>query len=330
VNGEIVSRLSSGDGSVTAAGSGGGSNIATLGWSASGFAYIQGGNWGGTTKSVVLQGGGGIVGIGTTGPDQGKLEVTGGSVCVDTNSDANATSCIASESDGRLKKNVQDLSYSLDTLMKLRPVSFDWRYDDPEVLKHYDLVSRFADRPHSIGLIAQDVQKLIPEAIEQETVGDEEIQYLQLDYNKLVPVVIKAVQELKSGSDALSRENSVIRARLEAIAIDSATPPSTVALTQDNQLVTVGNSSLVVVRSNAAQASRTFCLTAGLGAGQRLLVMQTGANGSQLEDSAAPSCAGADAPAELAGGPMPFNAGNTLELVWDGSVWRELNRSINN
>lgn len=108
------------------------------------------------------------------------------------------------------------------------------------------------------------------------------------------------------------------------------TPSSVVALTADNQLVTVGNRSLVVVSSNATQASRTFCLTTGVGPGQRLLVMQTGGNGSELEDSATPSCAGADVPAELAGGPFPFNSGNILELVWDGATWRETNRSINN
>jgi hypothetical protein len=150
------------------------------------------------------------VGIGQSAPDQGKLEVKGGSVCVDTNSDNNASSCIANESDARLKRNIAGLAYGLDTLMRLRPVSFEWRHDDPDVLKHYDLVSRFADRPHSIGLIAQEVQAVVPEAIGAETVGDDEVQYLQLDYDKLVPVLIKAVQELKA-------ENDGLQARLEAL-----------------------------------------------------------------------------------------------------------------
>lgn len=154
--------------------------------------------------------GAGAVGIGQTAPNQGMVEVKGGSVCVDTNSDNNASSCIANESDVRLKRNIEDLPYGLDTVMQLRPVSFDWRTDDPEVLKHYNLISRFADRPHSIGLIAQDVEKVIPEAIEPETVGDAEVQYLQLDYTKLVPVLIKGMQDLKAENDAL-------RARVEAL-----------------------------------------------------------------------------------------------------------------
>ena len=161
----------------------------------------------------------GNVGIGTTTPNQGKLEVKGGTVCVDTDSDDNATSCITTESDARLKKNVQALDVSLDTFMKLRPVSFDWKHDDPEVLKHYSLINRFADHPHSIGMIAQEVQAIVPEAILPETVGDADVQYLQLDYTKLVPVVIKAVQDLKHVFD---KQNERLSAEVEALKSENA------------------------------------------------------------------------------------------------------------
>jgi hypothetical protein len=169
----------------------------------------------------------GLVGIGTATPNQGRLEVKGGTVCVDTDSDDNATSCIASESDARLKTNVVDLTLNLDTLMKLRPVSYDWKYNDPEVLKHYPLIARFADRPHTIGLIAQEVQQVVPEAIEAEKVGDKEVQYFQLDYTKLVPVIIKAVQDLKhmfdghdAAIEALKAENAEQKAAIEALRME--------------------------------------------------------------------------------------------------------------
>ena len=146
------------------------------------------------------------IGLDQPAPNEGKLEVKGGTVCVDTDSNDTATSCIANESDVRLKKNIKDLGYSLGTLMKLRPVAFDWRINDPEVMKHYDLINRFEDQPHSIGFIAQDIQKIIPEIIDQETVGDGEVQYMQLDYAKLTPVVVKAVQELKGQHDGLAKQ----------------------------------------------------------------------------------------------------------------------------
>ncbi|HEY8191746.1 MAG TPA: tail fiber domain-containing protein, partial [Alphaproteobacteria bacterium] len=166
-----------------------------------------------TTPELVIKNDGSI-GINTATPNQGKLEVKGGSVCVDTNSDDNATSCIANESDMRLKKNVRDLDYSVETLMKLRPVQFDWKYDDPEILKHYPLISRFSAQPHSIGFLAQDVQKLVPEAIESETVGDGEVQYLQLDYSKLIPLMVKAAQEQQGDVVSLQAENEKLKAEL--------------------------------------------------------------------------------------------------------------------
>jgi len=87
---------------------------------------------------------------------------------------------------------------SLATILALNPVSFDWRVNDPEVQSHYSLISRFADNPHSIGLVAQQVAPLVPEAIEQETVGDAEVQYYQLDYTKFIPHLIGAVKELST------------------------------------------------------------------------------------------------------------------------------------
>lgn len=143
----------------------------------------------------------GNMGVGTYTPDQGKVEVKGGTVCVDTNSDDNATSCIANESDIRLKKDIVPLANSLETLMKLRGVTFNWRVSDSEVTRHYPLINRFAARPASVGVIAQEVEKVFPLAVELETVGDEEVQYKQVDYSKFTPLLIEAVKELKVAND---------------------------------------------------------------------------------------------------------------------------------
>jgi hypothetical protein len=158
-----------------------------------------------TTEKMIIKGNGNV-GIGTTNPDQGRVEVKGGTICVDTNSDDNATSCIASESDERLKTNIAPLTGALRTLQKLRGVSFDWRVNDREVLQHYPLISRFASNPHSVGLIAQEVSPVFPYAIAPETVGDKEVQYFQLDYTKFVPLLIEAAKELKADNDDLRAE----------------------------------------------------------------------------------------------------------------------------
>ena len=156
------------------------------------------------TPSLVIKYDSGNVGIGTTNPNQGIVEVKGGTVCVDTNSDDNATSCIASESDIRLKENIVEITGALDKVLSLRGVSFDWRVNDPGVLSHYPLISRFASRPHSVGLVAQEVQPILPEAISLETVGDKEVQYLQLDYERFTPLIIEAIKEMNAKIDNIA------------------------------------------------------------------------------------------------------------------------------
>jgi len=131
------------------------------------------------------------VGIGTTNPNQGELEVKGGTVCVDTNNDNNATSCIANESDGRLKTNVQTYGNALDTLLSLRGVRFDWKVNDPTIVAQHPLITRFGDRPNDLGVIAQEVMGIVPEAISRETIDG----FYQVDYDRFIPILIEGAKE---------------------------------------------------------------------------------------------------------------------------------------
>ena len=85
---------------------------------------------------------------------------------------------ITSSSDKRLKENIKETKVKgLDKIKALDLVSFDFIKDK----KHEE-----------IGLIAQEVQKVVPEAIEV----DNETSYLSINYAKFVPYLLKAVQEL--------------------------------------------------------------------------------------------------------------------------------------
>jgi hypothetical protein len=163
----------------------------------------------GLENPFVTVSGSGKMGIGTTAPNQGMLEVKGDTVCVDTNGDGDATNCIASESDQRLKKNTLQIDGALDKIMQLRGVTYDWKTDDPEILKHYPLISRFKGHEHTVGLIAQEVQAIYPEALSLETIGDKEIQYLQLDYTKFTPLIIEAIKEQQSQIAALKESQDL-------------------------------------------------------------------------------------------------------------------------
>ena len=83
-------------------------------------------------------------------------------------------------SDRRQKENIEDISYGLDSLSRLRPVSHSWIGS--------------TNSKKSLGFIAQEVEEVIGELVNTSMDGDNEIK--ALDYNGLIPVLIKAVQEL--------------------------------------------------------------------------------------------------------------------------------------
>lgn len=90
-------------------------------------------------------------------------------------------------SDRRLKENItQTAVNALDRIDKLDMVEFDFIKDK----KHEE-----------IGLIAQEVERIIPQAISKNP--DNPDDYLHIDYTALVPYLIKAIQELSQKVERL-------------------------------------------------------------------------------------------------------------------------------
>ena len=86
----------------------------------------------------------------------------------------------ALSSDRRLKKDIVDIEEDeIDDMDKLHPVTYSWK-DDKANKKHY-------------GFIAQDVQKIYPHLTETKIMGE----YLTINYNELIPVMVKQIQNLK-------------------------------------------------------------------------------------------------------------------------------------
>ena len=103
----------------------------------------------------------------------GTIKCTGSSTQFNTSSDA------------RLKENVVDAPSAIDSINQIGIKSFDWKADG----LHQDY-----------GVIAQELQQIAPEAISE---GQTEDEMWGVDYSKLVPRMIKAIQELKAEVDAL-------------------------------------------------------------------------------------------------------------------------------
>lgn len=96
-------------------------------------------------------------------------------------------------SDIRLKKNIEPLSYGLKEVLQLRPVSYDWKDNSGK---------------NKIGLIAQEVKKIIPQVV----IGDETKENLGMNYAELVPVLINSIKELQQQIDDMKKTINELKA----------------------------------------------------------------------------------------------------------------------
>ena len=86
----------------------------------------------------------------------------------------------------------------MDKILNLNPVEFDWTEDTPEYSFYFE-----NDKTHSIGFIAQEVRKYIPEVVHIKSNG-----YYFIDYPKLNSFLVEAIKEHQVFIDNL--ETSII------------------------------------------------------------------------------------------------------------------------
>jgi len=92
-------------------------------------------------------------------------------------------------SDSRLKDNKVPLSNSVEKLQKIEAYSFDWKEVDESICTR---------KGHDVGLLAQEVREILPEAILERDNG-----YLSLDYIKMIPLLVSSIKELKAEIELL-------------------------------------------------------------------------------------------------------------------------------
>ena len=102
-----------------------------------------------------------------------------------------ASGNITAYSDERLKSNVETIGNALDKVMAIRGVTFN--------RVQQGTVGTFDSRRY-MGVIAQEIQKVIPEVIFQRNPPDG---LLSVDYGNIVGLLIEAIKELKDQVDAL-------------------------------------------------------------------------------------------------------------------------------
>ena len=92
----------------------------------------------------------------------------------------------ATSSDQRLKENIADADDSGELIDAIQVRKFDWK----------------ADGEHQrYGMVAQELDIVVPEAVTQEFENPDEM--MGVDYSKLVPMLVKEIQTLRSRITAL-------------------------------------------------------------------------------------------------------------------------------
>jgi hypothetical protein len=87
-------------------------------------------------------------------------------------------------SDERLKENIQPIQNALSKVESISGNTYDWKEGFETIHSHTG---------HDLGVIAQEVQSVLPEVVTERETG-----YLAVDYVKLVPVLIEAIKELSA------------------------------------------------------------------------------------------------------------------------------------
>lgn len=100
-----------------------------------------------------------------------------------------------STSDERLKKYVKNIPNALDKVSQINGVTFQWKKTDDETKQN---VHSFEGK--DVGVIAQEIEKVLPEVVITRDNG-----YKAVKYEKIIPLLIESVKELKAEIEELKK-----------------------------------------------------------------------------------------------------------------------------
>ena len=94
-------------------------------------------------------------------------------------------------SDISLKDNIRPIESALFKVKQIRGVTFDWNENSTELQQQ---------KGHDVGVIAQEVEKVLPEVIQIREDGIKAVAY-----EKIVPLLVQAINEQQSIIEDLDR-----------------------------------------------------------------------------------------------------------------------------
>lgn len=122
------------------------------------------------------------------------------------------TGAYSATSDRRVKTDLQDLQYGINTIMKLRPVSY-LHHKDSWIDK--GITHQSAEGNRAIGFIAQEMYKEVPELVNKPT--DDSKEFWSMNYAGLTTVLTKAVQEQQQQLEDQRKELELLKKEIIAL-----------------------------------------------------------------------------------------------------------------
>ena len=119
---------------------------------------------------------------------------------------------VAYSSDERLKENIKPIESPIEKIKQIRGVTYDWK----DVIDDLDFKPR--NRKNDVGVIAQEVEKVLPQVValapfDTEMDDEKEIaisksgeNYKTVQYEKIVPLLIESIKELSNKVEELENK----------------------------------------------------------------------------------------------------------------------------
>ena len=108
-------------------------------------------------------------------------------------------------SDARLKENVVEIDNALDKVKSIRGVTYDWKDEHIESKGGAD---DYFMRKHDVGVIAQEIESVLPEIVAERDDGIKAVRY-----ERLTALLIEAVKELSAKVDAQQEEINILKGK---------------------------------------------------------------------------------------------------------------------
>ena len=102
---------------------------------------------------------------------------------------------LVTSSDTNLKSNIASLGPVLTKLISLNPKRYTMNND--------------VEQKEKIGLLAQDVQAVFPELV------DENNEYMSVNYQALIPILISAVNEQTNRNESLKQRIEILKSKIK-------------------------------------------------------------------------------------------------------------------